>query len=73
MLSTLLLKILSMLHFGPIGCGGLGSCEKESLLCLLCISLGIHGIFMGVCVESEAICEALKLIAVSEGRPRKPD
>ena len=39
MLSTLLLEILSMLHFGPVGHGGLGLCEKESLLHLLCISL----------------------------------
>ena len=39
MLSTLLLEILSMLHFGPVGHGGLGSCEKESLLHLLCILL----------------------------------
>ena len=28
-----------MLHFGPVGRGGLGSCEKESLLRLLRISL----------------------------------
>ena len=28
-----------MLHFGPIGRGGLGSCEKESLLHLLRILL----------------------------------
>ena len=39
MLSTLLLEILSMLHFGPVGRGGLGLCEKESLLRLLRISL----------------------------------